>query len=70
MTLARRLHPEAEAELEAAVDWYDLQQPGFGNDQLNLTEEAVELVLEWPRIGAVFPSWAREPVVRSKAIGR
>lgn len=30
MTLAQREHPEAVAEFDAAVRWYEEQQPGIG----------------------------------------
>lgn len=70
MTLTRRFHPEAETELEAAVDWYEDQQPGLGGDFLELVEESLELILEWPRIAPVFPGWNREPVVRTQAVAR
>ena len=70
MTLALRFHPKAESELEAAVDWYDDQQHGLGDDFLELVEEAVELIFEWPRVAPVFSGWDREPVVRTQAVAR
>ena len=55
MTLARRFHPEAGRELDAAANWYEDQQLGLGADFPELVEEAIDLVLEWPRIAPVFP---------------
>ena len=66
MTLALCFHPEAESELEAAVDWYDDQQHGLGDDFLELVEEAVELIFELPRVAPVFPGWNRKPVLRTQ----
>ena len=70
MTLTRRFHPDAELELEAAVEWYEDQQPGLGGEFLELVEESLELILEWPRIAPVFPGWDRAPVVRTQTVAR
>lgn len=70
MTLTRRFHPEAESELEAAVDWYDLRERGLGDDLLELAEESMQFVLKWPRIAPEFPGWDREPMVRSYRLER
>ena len=70
MTLVRRFHPDAELELEAAIEWYEDQQPGLGNDLLEQVEEALDVILAWPRIAPVFSRWEQTPVVRTQAIAR
>ncbi|MBN9613833.1 MAG: type II toxin-antitoxin system RelE/ParE family toxin [Actinobacteria bacterium] len=70
MTLVRRFHPEAGRELDAAANWYEDQQIGLGDDFAELVEEAIDLILEWPRIAPIFPGWDREPVVRAQAVSR
>lgn len=70
MRLVRRFHSEAELELEAAVDWYDVQQPGLGDDFLQSVEESLEFVLEWPSIAPVVSGWDQEPEVRTQSVAR
>ena len=70
MSLSQRSHPLADVELTESARWYEEAQPGLGDDFLDAASEAVELILEWPRVGSVIPGWNREPVVRSKAIER
>ncbi len=49
-----RFHPEAEAELLAAVDWYEVRSPGLGADFAaeiyDAIQRAVAMPLAWPRI--------------------
>ena len=54
--------------MEAAVDWCGDHQPGLGDDLIDAVEKAADLILEWPRMGPVFPGWEREPVVRSQRV--
>lgn len=47
-------HPEAEAEFESAVDWYEEKAPGLGLDFATEVREAIDLAqampLAWPRL--------------------
>lgn len=41
-------HPEAEAELNAAIDWYEERQPGLGLDLAAEVQAATERALQLP----------------------
>lgn len=68
MTLAFGYHPEADAELFAAVDWYEDREPGLGRRFLGAVRSAVDAVVEDPAAWAAWPGWDHEPVVRSKGV--
>lgn len=48
MTPRRREHPEAAAELDAAVDWYAGKRPTLAVEFLDAVEAAITRVLDWP----------------------
>ncbi len=60
-----RIHAEAEAELTAAVLWYDEQRPGLGEDLLTEVEAGFEVIAHAPR---AWPRWPdappRDPPIR------
>jgi plasmid stabilization system protein ParE len=41
-------HPEAEAELNQAIDWYEAHSPGLGGDFADEVRAAVERALALP----------------------
>ncbi|HQU78499.1 MAG TPA: type II toxin-antitoxin system RelE/ParE family toxin [Azonexus sp.] len=41
-------HPEAEAELNAAIDWYEERQPGLGLDLAAEVQAAIERAVQLP----------------------
>ena len=41
-------HPEAEAELNAAIDWYEERQPGLGLDLAAEVLASIERALQLP----------------------
>jgi plasmid stabilization system protein ParE len=41
-------HPEAEAELNAAIDWYEERQPGLGLDLAAEVQAAIERAMQLP----------------------
>jgi plasmid stabilization system protein ParE len=41
-------HPEAEAELNAAIDWYEERQPGLGLDLAAEVQVAIERAMQLP----------------------
>jgi hypothetical protein len=42
------VEPEAERELEYAVNWYNDQRPGLGQDFLKGVEEVFDRICEMP----------------------
>lgn len=55
MTKPVRVEGEAEEELRAAVAWYEEQRPGLGADLLIEAERVIELIRNFPSIGAEVP---------------
>lgn len=68
MTLGFDLHPEAQAELVADVDWYDERAVGVGERFEIAVRAAIDAAVDSPESWAVWPGWEREPVVRSKGV--
>lgn len=68
MTLTIEWHPEAEAEFDADIDWYEERELGLGDRfegrVLGAVEESADTTEAWP----VWPGWDRHPVVRSKGV--
>ncbi|MGQ0467729.1 MAG: type II toxin-antitoxin system RelE/ParE family toxin [Sporichthyaceae bacterium] len=61
-------HPEAQAEFDAGIDWYEDRAFGLG-DRFELDVLiAVDASVEDPGAWAKWPGWDREPVVRSKGV--
>jgi toxin ParE1/3/4 len=48
---AVRLHPDAEAELRAAAEWYEVRSPGLGFDLVAHVSAAIDAVVEQPSVG-------------------
>lgn len=68
MTLDFRFHPEAGAEFEADIDWYDDREFGLGGRFADAVRAAVDAAVEDPDAWAVRPDWERQPLVRSKSV--
>ncbi|MCK5927076.1 MAG: type II toxin-antitoxin system RelE/ParE family toxin [Nocardioides sp.] len=68
MSLAFDFHPEAEAEFDADVFWYEDREPGSGGRFRNQVGLAVDAAVDDPEAWAVWPGWYGEPVVRSKGV--
>lgn len=49
------LHPEAQADITEAADWYEVRAPGLGVDFVNAVFAALEQVSLAPRMFAVWP---------------
>ena len=56
-------HPEAEAELVAAAQFYDSHSPGLGVDFIAEVERAARAVATYPRIGRQFSKRLRRLVI-------
>lgn len=68
MSLAFDFHPEAEAEFDADVFWFEDREPGLGRRFRNQVGAAVDAAVDDPEAWAVWSGWDREPVVRSKGV--
>lgn len=63
MTLSIRFLPEARAEFDVAVDWYEQRQAGLGATFLQRVEAALNLIANQPGAGRVVHRDARQVVV-------
>lgn len=43
-----RFHPEAKAEFDAAVDFYESRQFGLGAEFSKVVYESIQMILEYP----------------------
>lgn len=68
MTLAQREHPEAVAEFDHAVRWYEAQEPGIGLALLDRAKQTRQDITEWPNAAPAFTTADDGTVVRSKAV--
>ncbi|MDR3068022.1 MAG: type II toxin-antitoxin system RelE/ParE family toxin [Cellulomonas sp.] len=62
------LHPEAQEEFHAAIDWYDEREFGLGQRFEVSVFDAVDAVVDWPESWPIWPGWTDEPVVRTKDV--
>ena len=53
------IEPEAELDLEQAVNWYNKQRPGLGREFLERVEEVFDRIREMPEIHSVIHRTAR-----------
>ena len=58
------LRPEAEAELEEAVDWYEARGKGLGADLLRSVDAVVAAIQRNPEMYPVVRQTARRAVLR------
>jgi plasmid stabilization system protein ParE len=57
------LHPEADAEVDSAVDWYEAQRPGLGAEFFAELRRDLGIVAAAPR------SWPLWPGAHMQALG-
>lgn len=57
------IHSEAAEELREAAFFYDLRQIGLGSSFKEAVEAAIDLVCEYPEIGAPFDGARRRQLV-------
>ncbi|HTU20972.1 MAG TPA: type II toxin-antitoxin system RelE/ParE family toxin [Gemmataceae bacterium] len=62
--LPLRLLPEARAELDAAVDWYEQQRPGLGTAFLDRVREVFARIAANPQLHATVYQDVRKAVVQ------
>jgi len=48
------VRPRAEADIEAALQWYEQQRPGFGNELLDEIRRALRLLEEHPERRPIY----------------
>lgn len=70
MSLRVRVEKAAAHELSAAIDWYDAQRPGLGDDLLDQVHAAVHGVAESPAVGLPVPGCPPELGVRRVLVRR
>jgi plasmid stabilization system protein ParE len=61
---AAEFHPDAEAELEQAIAFYEQRAEGLGADFLAAAEEAVRRAVEWPSAGTPLEAGRRRVYLR------
>ncbi|WP_165497317.1 type II toxin-antitoxin system RelE/ParE family toxin [Phytopseudomonas dryadis] len=59
-----RLRPEVEAELEAAIDWYEACAPGLGSDFMRAVEASLASIERNPEYYQVVFDTARRALLR------
>jgi toxin ParE1/3/4 len=64
MSLPIRLLPEARDEFDAAVDWYEQQQPGLGTAFLDRVRDVFARIAANPQLHAVVYQDVRKAVVQ------
>jgi plasmid stabilization system protein ParE len=69
MTLIQREHPEAVAEFDAAVHWYEEREPGIGLALVERVEEVRHDISDWPDAAPRYTTAGDGTVIRSKAVG-
>jgi len=57
-------HPDARAEFDDAIDWYDTQDPGLGTEFLNVVAAATNRAALLPTPGTPVPGVDRSDVRR------
>jgi plasmid stabilization system protein ParE len=54
------IHETAEAEINEAADFYDLENPGLGNVFLDEVEHAIEAISRYPEVAPVVRNGMRK----------
>ena len=49
MTVRFRTEPEASAELDDAVAWYERHRTGLGGEFLEAIDDTLDFIARWPR---------------------
>lgn len=68
MTLAQQEHPEAVAEFDAAVRWYEAQEPGIGVALIDRARQVRDDIADWPNAAPAFTTADDETVIRSRVV--
>ena len=68
MKPSQREHPEAVAEFDAAVGWYEEQESGVGLRFIDRTAEARKSISQWPSAAPSLMIGEDGTVIRSKNV--
>jgi toxin ParE1/3/4 len=68
VTLAIKWHPEAEAEFDSEISWYEGREAGLGDRLEGEVLVAVDESADTPEAWPPWPGWDREPPVRSRGV--
>jgi len=60
MSPSLSIHEAAEAEINEAADFYDLQSPGLGNELLAEIERTIQSILEFPEAAPLVQGRVRK----------
>ncbi|MDO5628558.1 MAG: hypothetical protein Q4G43_09580 [Mobilicoccus sp.] len=66
--MTQQEHPDAVAEFDAAVRWYEQRQPGVGLNLIDQAERARYEIDEWPHAAPIVRTADDGSALRSKAI--
>lgn len=64
MNFTARFHPDAEAEINEAASFLELESPGLGKVFLDDLEHAIELIVSHPEIAPLIQGRARRKAFR------
>lgn len=64
MNLPIVLLPEAQAEFDQGVDWYEQQRPGLGQDFIDSVRDVTNRISTTPEVHAITYKDVRKAVVR------
>ena len=70
MTKIWRFRPDAEREVDEAIDWYEGEQDGLGQDFVRTLRAAVVHLQETPSEGGKLPGSPRDADVRRYRLPR
>ncbi|WP_293781626.1 type II toxin-antitoxin system RelE/ParE family toxin [uncultured Aeromicrobium sp.] len=66
--MAQWEHPEAVAEFDAAVRWYEDQEPGIGLALIDRARQARKDLDQWPNAAPPFTTADDGTAIRSKVV--
>ena len=70
MTFSLAVHPEAAAELDDAIAWYDQGGQGRGQEARATVDQVLDRCLVWPESAPVYPLDQDDVVVRTAGVAR
>ncbi len=68
MTLDQQEHPEAAAEFDSAVRWYEDQERGVGLALIDRAQQTRQEIADWPNAAPHFTTADDGTVIRSRAV--
>jgi len=57
------IHEAAEAEINEAADFYDLESPGLGTAFINEIERSIEIITRFPEIAPLIQGRVRKKTI-------